>query len=162
MDQDLSDSPRTDTVDFGRPGGSTRPFTHPGRAAVGPGLIWDKISLSSLDLSPQRQELTKPLPQSDLSSSGMSSLDGQSVTEPGPASAEARRVDTSTLRWTHRMQDGEELDGSLSEESEKESSPCRIGRERMSSSPEADDPVTETDTWIGAQALRVRLLGLKS
>ena len=151
-DQDLNYSPRTDTVDFGQPGGSTRPSTYPGRAAVGPCLIWNESSLSSLDLSPQRQELTEPLPQSDLSSSRTSSSDGESVTEPGPASAEAHRVDTSALRWTHRMQDGEELDGSLSEESEEESPPCRPGRERMSSSPEADDFVTETDMDRGPSA----------
>ena len=79
----------------------------------------------------------------------MSSLDGESVTKPGLAFAEARRVDTSTLRWTHQMQDGEELDGSLLEE---EFPTCRPGREQTSSSLEADDSVRETDMDRGPSA----------
>ena len=69
------------------------------------------------------------------------SSDGGLTTEPGPATTEARRVDTSVLRWIHLMQDGEELNGSLSD---KESLPCRPGRDRQSLSLEADDPVIET------------------
>ena len=42
------------------------------------------------------------------------------------------------------MQDGEELNGSLSEESEEESPPCWPGGDWMSPSLEADDPAIET------------------
>ena len=54
------------------------------------------------------------------------SSDGGLTTEPGPATTEARRVDTSVLRWIHLMQDGEELNGSLSD---KESLPYQPGRD---------------------------------
>ena len=50
-------------------------------------------------------------------------------------------MDTSVLRWTHQIQDGEELNGSLSD---KESPPCRPGRDQQSLSLEADDPMIET------------------
>ena len=43
------------------------------------------------------------------------------------------------------MQDGEELNGSLSEESDEEPPPCRPGRDRQFPPLEADDPVIETE-----------------
>ena len=50
------------------------------------------------------------------------------------------------------MQDGEELDGSLSEESDEEPPTCRPGRDRRSPSLEVDDPVIETGLNKGPNA----------
>ena len=141
--------------DSGRPRGSTRPTNHPGGAAVEPGSIWEESSLSSLDLSPQRQDLPEPLPQGETGSD-TSSSNGEWATKRGTAATGARRVEiSSTLRWTHRMQDGEELDGSLSEESDEEPPPCRPGRDRRSPPLEADDPVIETGLDRGPNAERM-------
>ena len=130
--------------DFWRSRAGTRSRNHPGGAAVELGSIWEESSLSSLDLCPQRQELSEHRPQGEPGSD-TSSSDGEWATERGTATTGARRVEiSSTLRWTHRMQDGEELDGSLSEESDEESPPCRPGRDRQSPSLEADDPVIGT------------------
>ena len=142
--RDSSDSSTTTVSrDSGRPGGNTRSTTRSAGAAAVSGSIWDESSLSSLDPSPQRQDLSETVTQ-DGASSDISSSDGELSTEPGLANAEARGVGDSAPWWTHRMQDGEELNGSLSEESEEESPSCRPGGDRMSPSLEADDAAIET------------------
>ena len=124
--------------DYGRPGGNTRSTTLSVGVAAVSGSIWDESSLSSLDFSPQRQDLPGTVTQ-DGASGDISSSDGGLSTEPGPANAEARGVGDSAPWWTHRMQDGEELNGTLSEESEEESPSCRPGGDWTSPSLEADD-----------------------
>ena len=123
-DRDSSGSSAAE--DFGRPLACSWSINHPGGCVVEPGSIWEESSLSSLDLCLQMQELSEPLQQGEPGSD-MSSSDGEWATERGTAATGARSVEIpSTLRWTHRMQDGEELDGSLSEESDEEPPPCCV------------------------------------
>ena len=150
-DRDSSDSLSTVTGDSGRPGGNARLTAHSVGEATVSGSIWDESSPSSLDFSAQRQDLPEALAQSD-SNGDTSTSDGEPATKPGPANAEAHGVDSSALRWTLQMQDGEELDGSLSEELDEVSPPCQPGRDRRSPSLEADDPVIDTGLDSGPNA----------
>ena len=104
----------------GRPGGNSGPSDHPRGIAVNSGSIWDDSSLSSLDLSPQRQALSESV-------SSMRSSGGGMETRPGTSNAEARDVVLTTPRRTNWTQDEEESKGSLFEETEEESSPCIPG-----------------------------------